>query len=84
MLKPDVGTFSDLVALVKHRYSSKWDGRQTFDLYNEMPPRERVARPCLDDDQGLFYCYFKYSNKFNGVMDYVVRAHECLCVVYAN
>ena len=71
LLKPDLKVLQDLVTLVKHRYSSAWDSKQTFDLYNEMPLKDRLARPCLADDQGLFYCYFKYSKKFTGKMDYV-------------
>ena len=69
LLKPDLGTLKDLLTLVKHRFSSKWNLNRTFDLYNERPVSEP---PCLDDDQGLFYCYFKYSERFNGTMDYVV------------
>jgi len=71
LLKPDLKVLQDLVTLVKHRYSSAWDAKQSFDLYNEMPPKDRLSRPCLDDDQGLFYCYFKYSKRFTGKMDYV-------------
>jgi len=79
LLRPSLKVLKDLVALVQHRYSSKWDVKQTFDLYNEMPPKERS---CLDDDQGLFYCYFKYAKKFNEQMDYVVGRFyllELLC-----
>jgi hypothetical protein len=82
LLRPSLKVLKDLVALVQHRYSSKWDVKQTFDLYNEMPPKERLSRPCLDDDQGLFYCYFKYAKNFNEQMDYVVGRFyllELLC-----
>ena len=58
LLKPSRRTFEDLVELVRHRYSSAWDGARSFDLHGEQP---RGKGPCLDDDQGLFWCYFRYA-----------------------
>jgi len=74
LLKPDLKTFNDLAALVKHRYSEKWDPRRTFDLNGErsaaLSTKAEKERPCLDDDQGLFWCYFRYSSK-SPPMNYV-------------
>ena len=69
LLKPSKQTFDDLIELVRHRYSSEWDPVRSFDLHSERPIKDN-QRPCLDDDQGLFWCYFRYSRRAPP-MDYV-------------
>jgi hypothetical protein len=60
LLKPSLETFAELVDLVKHRYSSSWEPNQGWDVRNERPAGKG---PCLDDDQGLFWCYFRYAQR---------------------
>ena len=67
LLKPDLKTLRDLVELVKYRYSIRWDARRSFDMQGERPKGDP---PCLDDDQGLFWCYFRFSAKAPPI-DYV-------------
>jgi len=67
LLKPDLAVLADLVKLVRHRYSSKWDPARSFDMYKERPPSDPA---CLDDDQGLFWCYFRFSVRAPP-MDYI-------------
>eukprot|EP00614_Pseudopedinella_elastica_P017628 CAMPEP_0172651470 /NCGR_PEP_ID=MMETSP1068-20121228/242826_1 /TAXON_ID=35684 /ORGANISM="Pseudopedinella elastica, Strain CCMP716" /LENGTH=342 /DNA_ID=CAMNT_0013465865 /DNA_START=40 /DNA_END=1068 /DNA_ORIENTATION=- len=65
--KTNKATFRDLADLVRHRYSSKWDKKQSWDVYGEQPPGKG---PCLDDDQGLFWCYFRYAKRAPSI-DYI-------------
>ena len=54
LLRPDKQVFQDLMALVLHRYSNQWSDVKRWDVNGEQP---KSAQKCLDDDQGLFWCF---------------------------